>query len=103
MYFIGGAGLGGWGALSADNTPKQRKTPLNPPPKPPLFLNLALGGGLSMISDFRETHPPLISPSPPHVKLKPRNTSHEPLGGGVGTFLVSHPILFDSGAQKGCW
>ena len=58
MFFIGGGG-GGWGAVSADNTPAQRKPPLNPPPlKPPPFLNLALGGVLSMISDFRESRPP---------------------------------------------
>ena len=57
MYFIGG-GLGGRGALPVDNTPAQRKTPLNPPPpKPPPFLNLAMGV-LSMISDFRESPPP---------------------------------------------
>ena len=45
MFFIGG-GLGG---------PRCRfrgQYPLNPPPKPPPFLNLALGGFLSMISDF---------------------------------------------------
>ena len=58
MYFIGG-GLGGRGTLPADNTPAQRKTPLKPPP----FLNLALQGVLSMISDFRESPPPL--PQPP--------------------------------------
>ena len=44
MHFIGeGGGLGGRGALPADNTPAQRKTPLNTPLTPPL-LNLALGG-----------------------------------------------------------
>ena len=59
MFFIGGGGgLGGRGAVSADNTPAQRKTPLNPPPQTPPFLNLALGGVLSMISDFRESPPP---------------------------------------------
>ena len=58
MYFIGG-GLGGRGTLPVDNTPAQRKTPLNPPPKTPPFLNLALGGGLSMMSDLRESPPPL--------------------------------------------
>ena len=62
MFFIGGGGggLGGRGAVSADNTPAQRKTPLKPPPKPPPFLNLALGGFLSMISDFRESPPPWL-------------------------------------------
>ena len=58
MYFIScgvvGGDLGGWGALPADNTPAQRKTPLNPPP----LLNLALGGFLSRVSKFREPPPP---------------------------------------------
>ena len=45
MYFIGGGGLGGLGALLADNSPAQRKTPLSPPPpKPPLFKIWLLGG-----------------------------------------------------------
>ena len=53
VYFIGG-GVGGPGALPADNTPARRKTPLQPPPQTPPLLNLALGGVLSRISDFRE-------------------------------------------------
>ena len=58
MYFIwGGGGLAGRGALPADNTPGQRKTPLNPPPNPPLF-KFGSGGVLSMISNFRESPPP---------------------------------------------
>ena len=58
MFFIGGGGLGGRGALPANNTPAQRKTPLNPPPpKPPLF-KFGSGGVFSMISDFRESRPP---------------------------------------------
>ena len=61
MYFIGG-GLGGRGALSADNTPAQRKTPLNPPPPNPPFFKVGSGGVLSMIPDFRETPPP-VTPS----------------------------------------
>ena len=50
-----GGGLRGRGALPADNTPVQRKNPLNPPPPkpPPFFFNLALGGFLSRISHFR--------------------------------------------------
>ena len=62
MFFIGGGGgRGGRGGVSADNTPAQRKTPLNPP-KPPPFLDLAPGGGLSMISNFRESPPPCCCP-----------------------------------------
>ena len=59
MYFIGG-GVGGPGCPSRGQYPRAAKNPLKPPlPKPPLFLNLALGGFLSRISDFREPPPPL--------------------------------------------
>ena len=63
MFFIGGGGGGGFGGLGGrfrgQYPPAQRKTPFKPPPpKPPPFLNLALGGVLSMISDFRESRPP---------------------------------------------
>ena len=44
-------GLGGQGALPADNTPAQRKSPLNPPPQaPPLF---------KLDISFSRTPPPL--------------------------------------------
>ena len=55
MYFIGG-GLGGRGALPADNTPAQRKTPLSPPQNPP-FLNLALVGVFKQDIRFPRTPP----------------------------------------------
>ena len=57
MFFIWGGG-GGQGAVSADNTLAQRKNPLKPPPQTPPFFNLALGGFLSMIPDYRESPPP---------------------------------------------
>ena len=56
VFHLGGGVLGGRGALPANNTPAQQKTPLTPPP----LLNLALGGVLSRISDFREPPPPLV-------------------------------------------
>ena len=59
MFFIGGGGLGGrGGGRFRGQYPRAAKIPLKPPPKPPPFLNLALGGFLSMISDFRESPPP---------------------------------------------
>ena len=59
MFFIGGGGRGG---LSADNTPAQRKTPLKTPPNPPPFFKFGSGGVLSMISNFRESRPPVPVP-----------------------------------------
>ena len=58
MYFIGG-GFGGPGYPSRGQYPRAAKNPLKTPPPqtPPPFLNLALGGFLSMISDFRESPP----------------------------------------------
>ena len=63
MCFIwGGGGVGGRGALPADNTPAQRKTPLTPPPpQTPPFLNLALGGFKQDIR-FPRTPPPPARP-----------------------------------------
>ena len=60
MYFIrgGGGGLGGRGALPADNTPVQRKTPLKPPSNPPPPFNLAPGGFKHDIR-FPRNPPPL--------------------------------------------
>ena len=62
MYFIGGGGFGGPGCPSRGQYSRAVKTPLKTPPNPPPFLNLALGGFLSRISDFRET-PPMSPPS----------------------------------------
>ena len=54
-----GGDLWGRGAVSADNTPAQLKTPLTPPPQTPPFFKFGFGGVLSMIFDFRES-PPLV-------------------------------------------
>ena len=59
MYFMGGGGgFGGPGCPSRGQYPRTAKNPLKTPPKTPRFLNLALGGFLSMISDFRQPPPP---------------------------------------------
>ena len=48
--------MGGWGAIPADNSPTQQKTPLTPPPPPhPRVLILALWVFFSRISEFRES------------------------------------------------
>ena len=60
MFFIGG-GFGGPGGRFRGQYPRATKTPLNPPPQNPPFFKFGSGGGLSMISDFRESPPPLVS------------------------------------------
>ena len=58
MFFIGGGGLGGRGAVSADNTPAQRKTPLKPPPKTPPFFKFGSGGVFKHDIRFLRIPPP---------------------------------------------
>ena len=54
----GVGGLGGRGALPADNTPAQRKTPLNPPPPKPLPFLIWLWGVFKQDIQFLRTPPP---------------------------------------------
>ena len=60
MFFMGGGSFGGRGALSAENTLAQRKTPLTPPQTPPV-LNLALGGFFRHDIRFPKIPPPLVT------------------------------------------
>ena len=67
MYFIGGGGgRCGPGCPFRRQYPRAAKNPLKPPPpKPPLFLNLALGGFKHDIRFPRNPPPPLWDPGPP--------------------------------------
>ena len=66
MFFIGGGGggFGGPGGRFRGQYPRAAKNPLKPPPPKTLpFFKFISWGGLSMISDFRESRPPWVPPS----------------------------------------
>ena len=87
-YVLQWGGGGGRCAVSAGNTPAQRKTPLTPPPPKLPFFKFGSGGVSSMISDFRESPPPCQGGGHEAPGLGGQMCAqirrHEPAAGGRG-------------------
>ena len=88
MFFNWGGGGGGFGGpggggVSADITPAQRKSPLNPPPKTPPFFKFGSGGVFKHDIRF-----PRIPPPPPGFGDPRNGTGKVPTVPTCGPFVI---------------